>query len=165
MPHLDAAYNLARWLMRDEHTAQDVVQEAYLRAFRFFDSFHGEQARPWLLGIVRNTCYSWLKSRGQMGEQFEFDEERDSDAAAQVAPGDPQTVLLQKLEKARIDRAIDALPVLFREAIVLRELEELSYEEIAQVAAIPLGTVMSRLARARALLRSALGRADQEEWQ
>lgn len=162
LPHLDAAYNLARWLLRDDHNAQDVVQEAYLRAFRFFDGFRGADARPWLLGIVRNTCYTWLKSKGQVGEQVEFDEERDSDpngSTLSQAGADPEHLLLRKLEKERIDEAIKGLPPAFREVVVLRELEGLSYEEIAQVAAIPLGTVMSRLARARAMLRTALNRA------
>lgn len=166
LPHLDAAYNIARWLLRDDHNAQDVVQEAYLRAFRFFDSFHGEDARPWLLGIVRNTCYTWLKNRGQMGAQVEFDEERDSesnDSTLSLVRDTPESLLLQKLEKQQIDEAIEALPQVFREVIVLRELEELSYEEIAQVTAIPIGTVMSRLARARAMLRTALNRADLKE--
>lgn len=162
LPHLDAAYNLARWLLRDDHNAQDAVQEAYLRAFRFFDGFRGGDARPWLLGIVRNTCYTWLKDKGQLGEQVEFDEERDSDtsdSALSHAGANPEHLLLRKLEKERIDEAIKGLPPAFREVVILRELEGLSYEEIAQVAAIPLGTVMSRLARARAMLRTTLGRA------
>ncbi len=163
LPHLDAAYNLARWLLRDEHNAQDVVQEAYLRGFRFFDNFRGGDARPWLLGIVRNTCYTWLRNSGQAPEHVEFDEERDSrshDAALPMAEDNPETLLMQKHERARLDKAIEELSPEFREVVVLRELEDLSYKEIAQVAAIPLGTVMSRLARARAMLRSALNRAD-----
>ena len=165
LPHLDAAYNLARWLLRDEHNAQDVVQEAYLRGFRFFDSFRGGDARPWLLGIVRNTCYTWLRNSGQEPEHVEFDEERDSgrNASASTMPMaeyNPETLLLQKHERARLDKAIEELSPVFREVVVLRELEDLSYEEIAEVAAIPLGTVMSRLARARAMLRSALNRAE-----
>ena len=168
LPHLDAAFNLARWLLRDDHNAQDVVQDAYLRAFRFFDGFHGEQARPWLLGIVRNTCFTWMKENRRAGEQVEFDEERDSgvdDQGLNQAADNPETLLMQKLEREQINKAIEALPPLFREVIVLRELEELSYEEIAQCAAIPIGTVMSRLSRARAMLRAALIRADQQgQW-
>jgi len=165
LPHLDAAFNLARWLLRDEHNAQDVVQDAYLRAFRFFDSYQGEQARPWLLGIVRNTCFTWMKDKQRAGQQVEFDEERDSgvdDQGLNQAADNPETLLMQKLERAQINKAIEELPPLFREVIVLRELEELSYEEIAQCAAIPLGTVMSRLSRARAMLRKALAQIGQE---
>ena len=165
LPHLDAAFNLARWLLRDEHNAQDVVQDAYLRAFRFFDGFRGEQARPWLLGIVRNSCFTWMKDKQRAGEQVEFDEERDAgvdDPDLRRAADNPETLLMQKLERAQINKAIEDLPPLFREVIVLRELEELSYEEIAQCAAIPLGTVMSRLSRARAMLRKALAQIGQE---
>ena len=161
LPHLDAAYNVARWLLRDDHNAQDVVQEAYLRAFRFFDGFRGGDARPWLLGIVRNACYTWMENKRRLGEQIEFDEERDSDTDDLIpsrTADNPETLLMQKLEKKRIDEAINALPPAFREVLILRELEDLSYEEIAQVAAIPIGTVMSRLARARAILRTTLSR-------
>ena len=163
LPHLDAAYNLARWLLRDDHHAQDAVQEAYLRGLRFFDGFRGGDARPWLLGIVRNTCFTWLSDSRRAGEQVEFDEERDSgadDSSLNRTEDNPEALLIRKLEKARIDKAIEELPPQFREVIVLRELEQFSYAEIAEVAVIPLGTVMSRLARARAMLRTALGRAD-----
>lgn len=157
LPHLDAAYNLARWLLRDEQSAQDVVQDAYLRAFRFFDGFRGGDARPWLLGIVRNACFTWLGQSGR--DPVEFDEERDNgalDARDELAANDPLHLLARKLERAQVNAAIATLPPLFRETLILRELEELSYDEIAQVAGIPLGTVMSRLSRARALLRAAL---------
>jgi RNA polymerase sigma-70 factor (ECF subfamily) len=165
LPHLNAAYNLARWLLRDDRAAEDVVQEAYLRGFRFFDSFRGGDARPWLLGIVRNRCYSWLEERGHQGETVEFDEERDSlvDSPAGGGLGDPETLLLRKLDQERIDRAIDSLPPAFREVIVLRELEAMSYEEISVVAGVPAGTVMSRLARARALLRQLLRQDEEKE--
>jgi RNA polymerase sigma factor (sigma-70 family) len=159
LPHLDSAFNLARWLLRDEHHAQDVVQDAYLRAFRYFDTFQGEAPRPWLLGIVRNTCFSWMKDKRRAGEQVVFDEEIDSSAdddSVTQSDTNPETLLSQKLERARIDQAIEELPHAFREVIVMRELEDLSYEEIAQCVGIPLGTVMSRLSRARALLRKAL---------
>ena len=163
LPHLDAAYNLARWLLRDEQSAQDVVQEAYLRAFRFFDGFRGGDARPWLLSIVRNSCFTWLRERGR--DHLEFDEERDSDQldpALLEADDGPERLLERKLERAQVNLAIATLPPLFREVLVLREIEALSYEEIAQVVGIPTGTVMSRLSRARSMLRAALA-ADKED--
>ena len=162
LPHLDAAYNLARWLLRDDHSAQDAVQEAYLRAFRFFEHLRGEDARPWLLGIVRNTCYTLLQKRRQTGEHVEFDEERDTDLVEATArrEDNPERLLLSRLESARLDQAIERLAPRFREVIVLRELEELSYQEIAQTVEIPVGTVMSRLSRARALLREMLEKSE-----
>jgi RNA polymerase sigma factor (sigma-70 family) len=165
LPHLDAAYNLARWLLKDDDSARDAVQDAYLRAFRFFDHLRGEEARPWLLAIVRNTCYSLLGTRRQLGEQVEFDEERDSEfaeASGESGRDDPETQLFRKIERARIDAAIERLPTVYREAIVLRELEELAYEEIAQATNVPIGTVMSRLSRARAMLRARLAKPDEE---
>lgn len=164
LPHLDAAYNLARWLLRNDQSAQDVVQEAYLRALRFFDGFRGGDARPWLLGIVRNECFTWLRVNTR--DHVEFDEERDSgaiDAAVEPAAGDPQRLLERKLERAQVNAAIASLPPLFREVLILREIVELSYEEIAKVAGIPAGTVMSRLSRARALLRAALTQEGKED--
>jgi RNA polymerase sigma factor (sigma-70 family) len=166
LPHLDAAYNLARWLLRDDHSAQDVVQEAFLRALKFFDGFRGGDARPWLMGIVRNTCYTWLRDRGKAGEHVEFDETYHSDwggAASDAAAGNPETLLMQKVEREQLNNAINGLAPIFREVLILRELEDMSYEEIAQVVAIPVGTVMSRLSRARAMLRAALTRPSQEE--
>ncbi len=166
LPHLDAAYNLARWLLRDDQSARDVVQEASLRAFRFLDGLRGDDARPWLLGIVRNACYTWLRDSRSAPELVEFDEERDSDALAsgfERAENDPQRLLSRKLDGARINAAIEKLPAVFREVLILREIEELTYEEIARVAAVPLGTVMSRLSRARALLRAALGDPARED--
>jgi len=159
LPHLDAAYNLARWLLRDDQNARDVVQEAYLRALRFFDGFNGGDARPWLLRIVRNASYSWLHDSGRHADAVEFDEDRHSQEQASdgaLCRDSPEQLLLQKIEAIRIDAAIEDLPLAFREVLILREMDELSYEEIAQVVAIPVGTVMSRLARARALLRAAL---------
>lgn len=159
LPHLNTAYNLARWLLRDEHNAQDAVQEAYLRAFRYFDGFRGGDARPWLMGIVRNTCFSWMREHGHGAEHVEFDEERDSDSfdpTISRAEDNPEALLMKKLESGRVNAAIEQLPPVFREALILRELEEMSYEEIAQIAGIPMGTVMSRLSRARRLLRAAL---------
>jgi RNA polymerase sigma-70 factor (ECF subfamily) len=159
LPHLSAAYNLARWLVRDDHLAQDMVQEACIRGLKYFSSFHGEDIRPWLLSIVRNTCFTWLKSSQNTPDQIEFDEDRDT-ATFETAFGgrdiDPEAQLLNKQEASRINLAISSLPPVFREVLVLRELEGLSYEDIATVAAIPVGTVMSRLARARSMLRTAL---------
>lgn len=157
LPHLDAAYNLARWLLRDEQGAEDVVQDAYLRALRFFDGFRGDDARPWLLSIVRNECFNWL--RASRRDHVEFDEERDSeviDPSFEQSTGNPELALQGKLDRALVNAAVATLPPLFREVLVLREIAELSYEEIAQIAGIPAGTVMSRLSRARALLRAAL---------
>jgi RNA polymerase sigma factor (sigma-70 family) len=162
LPHLDAAWNLARWLLRDDQLADDAVQEAYLRAFRFFNGLRGESARPWLLGIVRNACYDWMRQNRQLADQVEFDELRDSEAAAFSAfaaspeRGDPARQWEQRAQGERINAAIDALPAVYREVIVLRELEGMRYEDIARIAGVPLGTVMSRLSRARALLRESL---------
>ncbi len=159
MGYLNAAYNLARWLVRDEHIAQDMVQEAYLRALKYRDGFRGGDMRPWLLGIVRNTCYTWLEQNRRREDELEFDEERDSnnpDSSFAQAENNPEALVMRKQESLRLNRAIDALPATFREVLILRELEGLSYEDIAAVAAIPAGTVMSRLSRARAMLRAAL---------
>lgn len=158
-PHLSAAYNLARWLVRDEHIAQDMVQEAYERALKYFSGFQGEDIRPWLLGIVRNTCFTWLQNNRRGNEPLEFDEDRDSAAHEAAWAGtdyNPETMLQAKQEKSQVNLAIASLAPVFREILVLRELEGLSYEEIAAVAGIPAGTVMSRLARARKMMRSAL---------
>lgn len=161
MTYLNAAHNLARWLVRDEHIAQDMVQEAYLRALKYRDSFRGGDMRPWLLGIVRNTCYTWLQQSRQREDEVEFDEERDSgncELIFEQAENNPEALIMRKQENLRLNRLINALPSRFREVLILRELEELSYEDIAVVVAIPVGTVMSRLSRARALLRVALER-------
>lgn len=159
LPHLNAAYNLARWLVRDEHIAEDMVQEAYIRALKYFSAFRGGDIRPWLLSIVRNTCYTWLQVNRHGEEALEFDEDRDSGAYAAAFGGkdnNPEAMLLSKQESSRVNFAIGALPPIFREVLVLRELEGMSYDEIATVAAIPVGTVMSRLARARTMLRAEL---------
>jgi RNA polymerase sigma-70 factor (ECF subfamily) len=132
------------------------VQDAYLRAFRFFGGLRGAQARPWLLGIVRHACYDWMRQNQALADQLEFDELRDSEVAATPTGGDPAALWEQRAQRGRVNAAIEALAPPFREVIVLRELEEMSYEEIAQVAGIPIGTVMSRLSRARAALRVAL---------
>ena len=146
MPHLDAAYNLARWLTRNEHDAQDMVQEAYLRALRFFGGFHGTDARAWLLTIVRNTCYTWLKRK--QAPEFSCDFEEAVMTKESEEP-DPESSHELKVQAQLINEAIEKLPVEFREVVILRELEELSYKEIAAITGIPIGTVMSRLSRAR----------------
>jgi RNA polymerase sigma factor (sigma-70 family) len=162
LPHLPAAYNLARWLLRDDQQAEDAVQEACMRAFRFFDDLRGDSARPWLLGIVRNACYDAMRQNRHLADQVEFDEVRDSgvdEPGIGSRPrdgGDPATTWERRALGRRVDAAIEALAPPFREVIVLRELEEMSYEEIARIAGIPVGTVMSRLSRARAMLRDAL---------
>ena len=156
LPHLDAAYNLARWLTHNDHDAQDVVQEAAMRAMRYIHGLRGDGARAWLLQIVRHTCYSWLRAN-RPAEQLVFD---DFDQASQNIPApaadEPPAVAMRRAERAQIDAAIAGLPIPFREVLVLRELEDLSYTDIARIADIPIGTVMSRLSRARSLMRSAL---------
>ena len=159
LPHLDAAYNLARWLTRDDQDAQDVVQEAMLRALRYFASFRGDNARPWLLTIVRHTCYGWLREN-RPALQAPLDGGDDADAPAWDPPApdtdEPQVAAARRDERAQVNRALAALPVAYREVLVLRELEDLSYRDIAAIVQVPVGTVMSRLARARGLLRAAL---------
>jgi RNA polymerase sigma-70 factor (ECF subfamily) len=140
MPHLDAAFNLARWITRNDHDAEDVLQEAMLRAYRFCDGLRGE-ARPWLLAIVRNACFTWLRAN----------------RPADLAPGpDAEALAARELDRRLLNEAIGALPAQFREVLVLRELEDLSYREIARVVDAPIGTVMSRLSRARRLLADSL---------
>lgn len=160
LPHLDAAYNLARWLTSNEHDAQDVVQEAYLRAFEFFEGFYGADGRGWLLTIVRNTCFTWLRRNRPAELATEFDEEIHSEPEASA---NPEGILLEKVGREQLQAALEELPVEFREALVLRELEGLSYKEIADVSGVPVGTVMSRLARARDRLRDGLVRRLKKE--
>ena len=155
LPHLDAAYNLARWLVRDPHDAQDVVQDALVRALRHFDGFRGGDPRPWLLAIVRNAAFAWLGAR-RPGEVEVPDDELDAALAVGAPPGDPETLAIRRAERREIDAAIATLPIAFREAVVLRELEELSYRDIARITDVPIGTVMSRLSRGRRLLADAL---------
>ena len=157
MPHLDAAFSLARWLTRNDADAADVVQEAYLRAFRYFDSYREGDAKSWLLRIVRRTCYSWLE-RNRPAEVIPLETAADLDEAVAApldGPGDTEALLLNRSDLRRLDQLIEALPVPLREAIVLRELQELGYREIAEVTGVPIGTVMSRLHRARSALRRA----------
>jgi RNA polymerase sigma-70 factor (ECF subfamily) len=154
LPHLDAAYNLARWLTRNEHDAQDVTQESFLRAFRFFEGYQGGNMRAWLLTIVRNTCYTWLrKNRGADSTEL-FNEEIHSSELSGGA--DPEVQVLASADKETLNRALEELPDVFREALVLREMEGMSYKEIADVTSVSLGTVMSRLARGRTQLRKSL---------
>lgn len=159
-PHLDAAYNLARWLARDPHDAADVAQEAYLRAFRFFGGFRGGDGRAWLLQIVRNTFYSWLEQRKQRKSDVEYNEatiglHTEEPSGDEVLHGaDPEKLLLRAADQALVERGLLRLGPEYREILVLRELEELSYKEIAEIVGVPLGTVMSRLSRARAQLRT-----------
>jgi RNA polymerase sigma-70 factor (ECF subfamily) len=161
LPHLDSAFNLARWLARSHHDAEDIVQEAYLRAFKFFDSFHGEDGRAWLLGIVRNTFYTWYQQNKTQAQSTQFEEELHSfqieDAAAvQYADNNPEALLIQKDSQQQMHQALEALSVEFREVMVMRELEELSYKQIAGIIGIPIGTVMSRLGRGRKQLAEIL---------
>ena len=156
LPHLDAAYTLARYLTRNTHDAEDVVQDACVRALKYFDRFRGEEetsARAWLLTIVRNTAYSWRRRHRADALATEFDETDHSHA---VAEDHPENVLLRSAARETLGRALDRLPPEFREVIVLRELEGLSYKEISDVAGVPVGTVMSRLSRARKRLHEAL---------
>ena len=155
LPHLDAAYTLARYLTRNDHDAQDVVQDASLRALRYFAGFRGGasgEGRAWLLAIVRNTAYTWRQRHRADTLTTEFDEERHSESVADRHPG---AAVEAQSQRAALRRAIDDLPPEFREVIVLRELEGLSYKEISDVAGVPVGTVMSRLSRARRRLEEA----------
>jgi RNA polymerase sigma-70 factor, ECF subfamily len=151
--HLGAAYNLARWLMRDETEAEDAVQDAYVRAISHFATFRGGDGRAWLLRIVRNSCYNRLRQRGASGLNADFDEAVHS--VGRQTPN-PETELLQAERTELLRKSLEELPATYREVIVLRELEQLSYREIANIAGIPLGTVMSRLNRARLHLQQAI---------
>lgn len=168
MPHLDSAFNLACWLTRSRHDAEDLVQEACLRAFRFLDGFHGEDARAWLLTIVRNTFYTWYQERHAQPQSTAFDEDFHSPCmtGAMDAPArdnDPEKLLMRKDSERQLQRGLAALPLEFREVMVMRELEDLSYKQIAGIVGIPIGTVMSRLGRGRKLLARILAPGNQEE--
>ena len=151
MPHLDAAYNLARWLTRDTHDAEDVVQDACIRALKYMRSLHGSDARAWFLAIVRNAFYDWL-GRNRPAE-IVHDDDNTFETTVDLAAIDPQQAAIRSSEMRVLADAVAELPLQYREVLVLRELEELSYKEIARIADIPIGTVMSRLARARGLLQ------------
>jgi RNA polymerase sigma-70 factor (ECF subfamily) len=151
---LDDAYNLARWLLHDDQNAQDAVQDAFMRAARFASGFRGGDRRAWLLAIVRNVCYTQLSRSRTAAKNVVFDEEQHQGASPAI---DPEEAALTRVDREALMRALEALPVEYREAIVMREMEDLSYKEIANAAGVPIGTVMSRLARARDRLRVALG--------
>jgi RNA polymerase sigma-70 factor (ECF subfamily) len=153
LPHLDAAYNLARWLTRNRQDADDVVQEAYLRALRFFPRFRGGNARAWLLKIVRNTWYTWFHSNRPLQDAVEFDENL---AYPDRHARNPEEAVLQNASDTLVRKALEKLPPNFREVLILRELEGMSYREIANITGMPTGTVMSSLSRARSRLRQVL---------
>lgn len=159
LPHLDAAYNLARWLTRNDADAADVVQEAFVRALTYFEGYRGENPRAWLLMIVRNTCYRWLE-RNRSAKVMPISPENE--AAVESAAGlggesmlDPEELVGRQRDAALLNELIEQLPPLFREVLILREVEELAYRDISGVLGVPIGTVMSRLARARGLLKEA----------
>lgn len=152
LPHLDAAYNLARWLVGSPHDAEDVVQEACVRALTYFDTFRGEDGRAWLLAIIRHTCYDWLRKRRQHVPLEEIAPPAD-------ASDGPEAAQLRQADRRKVQESIQSLPAEYREVIVLREIEGLSYKQIAHVVDAPVGTVMSRLARGRQQLARRLGAA------
>ena len=162
LPHLDAAYNLARWLTRNDHDAEDLVQEACLRAHQFFGGFQGADGRAWLLTVVRNTCYTWLERNRPRTPVVAFEEHKHSAAD----PGaSPPSLALRGEDRQLLRQALEQLSPEYREVVVLRELEGFSYKDIAAIAGIPVGTVMSRLARARERLQKALaGHASEEPY-
>ena len=151
LPHLNAAYNLARWLLHNHHDAEDAVQEAYLRAFRFFDTFDGRDARAWLMAIVRNRCRTSLQKKAKREITGQVEHEA---GVVDVTGLDPESAALRKAEVKTLRSCMENLPMDYREVIILRDLEQMSYSEIAVAAGIPLGTVMSRLSRARLKLQS-----------
>jgi RNA polymerase sigma factor (sigma-70 family) len=158
LPHLDAAYNLARWLVRDPSMAEDVVQDAYERACRYFASCRGESGRAWLLQIVRNAAYSKLRAKRHgfelsLGSAAHADDDEGADMETPDPGPGPETTLAQRQDVAALDDALNALPIAWRECLILREVEALSYMEMAKIMGVPIGTVMSRLARARQALR------------
>jgi RNA polymerase sigma-70 factor (ECF subfamily) len=158
LPHLDAAYNLARWLTRNDQDAEDIAQEACLRAFKYWRGFSGRDCRAWLLKIVRNTFYSWLRQRSV---QPLLTDDGETDDNVDNSPN-PESALIQNADREKLRAALEDLAVEFRETIVLRELEGLSYKEIADIAGVPIGTVMSRLARARKRLQNYLTKTASE---
>ena len=157
LPHMRAGYNLARWLLRNDQDAEDVTQEAIVRAFRFFDGFNGDNPRAWLLTVVRNSAYTFLQQNRARELGTEFDEVLHSEPASNGRTSEtPEVLVLRSAQQRLLNEAVDALPVEFREVFVLREMEGLSYKEIADMARIPIGTVMSRLSRARRQLQAAV---------
>ena len=161
LPHLNAAYNFARWLLRDDSGAEDVVQESYLRALKYFSGYHGGDSRAWLLTIVRNTSYNWLQQNRARELMNPIDDA--TEALAATTDANPEIVLLQRIDHDLLRQALSELPIEFREVLILREMEGLSYKEIAALADLPIGTVMSRLARERARVQQRLaGQLNQE---
>ncbi len=158
LPHLDAAFNLSRWLLRDKSNAEDATQEAILRAYRFFGTYRTGDARAWLLQIVRNYCYTWLRKNRPQEDTSVFEE----DLMPSDAPS-PEALAIASHDRERVSRALEELPTHFREIFVLRELEGCSYKEIAAITSHPIGTVMSALARARKQLKDALSVSRQKE--
>ena len=162
MEHLDAAHNLARWLTRNDHDAQDVVQESCMNALRAFDSFRGVDFRAWFLTIVRNTSFTWLRRRkNSSGPVSEQSLEVGAEVAGDCEVHDPQAIAIRAADADLVRRAIASLPDTLRETLILREMEALSYKEIGKIAGVPIGTVMSRLARGRMQLQALLVEADQ----
>ena len=169
MPHMKSAYNLARWLAGNDSDAEDITQEAFLRAFRFFDSFRGEDPRAWLLAIVRNTYYTQWRQARSSSESTAFEEEIHSlgdddslNSFGRTGAADPVSILSGRDDMRLLDRALEQLSIEYREALVLRELEDLSYKEIAATLDVPIGTVMSRIARGRRLLLESFNRLNGE---
>jgi RNA polymerase sigma-70 factor (ECF subfamily) len=163
LPHAQAALSLARALVRSDADAEDVVQEAFMRAFKYFRGFSGEHPKAWLLSIVRNVAFAFLRKGGQTDLVENFDEEREpfpSPWSSEARPETPETALFRAVDTETVQRALRTLPAEFREVVVLRELEQCSYKEIADIAQIPIGTVMSRLSRARKLLHTRLSEAE-----
>jgi len=162
LPHMRAGYNLARWLLRNDQDAEDVTQEAIVRAFRFFDGFNGDNPRAWLLTVVRNSAYTFMQQNRARELGTEFDEVLHSEPASNGRSSEtPEVLILRSAQQRLLNQAVEALPVEFREVFVLREMEGLSYKEIADVARIPIGTVMSRLSRARRQLQAAVAGREQ----
>jgi RNA polymerase sigma-70 factor, ECF subfamily len=158
LPHLDAAFNLARWLLRGGADAEDAAQEAMLRAYRFFQGFRGGDVRAWLLQIVRNTCFTWMEKNRHGKDMSQFDEELHGPTGST-----PESLAIAADNRGRLTQALESLPSRFREVIVLRELEGCSYKEIATITSIPIGTVMSTLSRARRQLQLALNNPAKKE--
>ena len=164
LPHARAALTLARTLVRSDADAEDVVQEAFMRALKYFHGFSGEHPKAWLLSIVRNVGYALLRKNGRADPVESFDEERDpapSPWSSEARPETPESALLRSIDADSVQRALETLPEEFREVVVLRELEQCSYKEIADIAQVPIGTVMSRLSRARRLLHTRLSEGEQ----
>jgi RNA polymerase sigma factor (sigma-70 family) len=161
LPLMPEAYNLARWMMKNEPDARDAVQDAYLKAFRYFESFHGDSGRAWLLRIVRNVCYDALRARDSQRNVISLDEETAAEFP-DSKPG-PNVLAIQNSTKLRVREALEALPLQFKTVIILREFDGFSYKEIAEIMGLPVGTVMSRLSRARQQLATLLQQEGEDE--